>query len=239
MRIAVGHVGQQADRWRSARRPARASRPCRRPGRARPAARRRCRARSCADSASRRGPGRPSACGGGRAAFGALSWPAMSSPSNTMRPAVGVSMRSTASPVVDLPQPLSPTRPSVSPRRMVKRHAVDRLDGADLALDQDARGDREVDLQVLDARGCGRHVRSLGQRVRHRRNTPWNGGRPTLDAAAARSMRQRSRTRPAARRERAARAAGWRGRAAGPRSAPGGGRPSPSSRGTEAIRPRV
>src|SRR5262245_14517210 len=45
---------------------------------------------------------------------------AMSCPSNTMRPAVGVSMRSTASPVVDLPEPLSPTRPSVSPRRMVK-----------------------------------------------------------------------------------------------------------------------
>src|SRR6266404_7821625 len=36
-----------------------------------------------------------------------------------MRPAVGVSMRSTASPVVDLPDPLSPTRPSVSPRRIV------------------------------------------------------------------------------------------------------------------------
>ena len=47
-------------------------------------------------------------------------WGAMSSPSNTIRPAVGVSMRSTASPVVDLPEPLSPTRPSVSPRRMVK-----------------------------------------------------------------------------------------------------------------------
>src|SRR5262245_35371827 len=45
---------------------------------------------------------------------------AMSCPSNTMRPAVGVSMRSTARPVVDLPEPLSPTRPSVSPRRMVK-----------------------------------------------------------------------------------------------------------------------
>ena len=36
-----------------------------------------------------------------------------------MRPAVGVSMRNTASPVVDLPQPLSPTSPSVSPRSSV------------------------------------------------------------------------------------------------------------------------
>src|SRR5262245_61612749 len=44
----------------------------------------------------------------------------MSRPSNMMRPAVGVSMRSTASPVVDLPQPLSPTSPSVSPRFSAK-----------------------------------------------------------------------------------------------------------------------
>ena len=44
----------------------------------------------------------------------------MSSPSNTMRPAVGSTMRRIASPVVDLPQPLSPTSPSVSPCRSAK-----------------------------------------------------------------------------------------------------------------------
>jgi hypothetical protein len=41
----------------------------------------------------------------------------MSWPSKTMLPAVGSSMRNTARPVVDLPQPLSPTSPRVSPRR--------------------------------------------------------------------------------------------------------------------------
>ena len=68
-----------------------------------------------------------------------------------MRPAVGSSMRSTASPVVDLPQPLSPTRPSVSPRLQREAHAVDRLDGRDLALDHDALHEREMHLEVLDA----------------------------------------------------------------------------------------
>src|SRR5262245_13894299 len=44
----------------------------------------------------------------------------MSRPSNRMRPLVGSAIRSTASPVVDLPQPLSPTRPRVSPRLRAK-----------------------------------------------------------------------------------------------------------------------
>src|SRR6266404_5422089 len=44
----------------------------------------------------------------------------MSSPSKTMRPEVMSSMRRTARPVVDLPQPDSPTSPSVSPRLTVK-----------------------------------------------------------------------------------------------------------------------
>src|SRR5687768_10804701 len=44
----------------------------------------------------------------------------MSSPSNSTLPEVMSSMRSTARPVVDLPQPDSPTSPRVSPRRTVK-----------------------------------------------------------------------------------------------------------------------
>ena len=40
-------------------------------------------------------------------------------PSNMIRPAVGATRRMIARPVVDLPQPDSPTRPSVSPRFMV------------------------------------------------------------------------------------------------------------------------
>src|SRR5947207_8632770 len=44
----------------------------------------------------------------------------MSSPSNSTLPDVMSSMRSTARPVVDLPQPDSPTRPSFSPRATEK-----------------------------------------------------------------------------------------------------------------------
>src|SRR3954452_10647939 len=43
---------------------------------------------------------------------------AISSPSNLIEPPVGSSSRSSRRPVVDLPQPDSPTRPSVSPRLM-------------------------------------------------------------------------------------------------------------------------
>ena len=45
---------------------------------------------------------------------------AMSSPSNKMLPAVGSTNFTIARPRVVLPQPLSPTKPSVSPGRMEK-----------------------------------------------------------------------------------------------------------------------
>ena len=44
-------------------------------------------------------------------------------PSNSTRPEVGRRNCSTARPSVDLPQPDSPTRPSVSPRAICKAHA--------------------------------------------------------------------------------------------------------------------
>ena len=72
-----------------------------------------------------------------------LSWAVMSWPSNTMRPAVGSSMRRMARPVVDLPQPLSPTSPSVSPRRSAKLTPSTAFTVADLALDDDPLGERE------------------------------------------------------------------------------------------------
>ena len=56
-----------------------------------------------------------------------------------------------ARPVVLLPQPDSPTRPSVSPRLTVKRDVVDGPHPADLALQDDALGDREIHLEVLDS----------------------------------------------------------------------------------------
>ena len=55
-----------------------------------------------------------------------------------------------ARPVVDLPQPDSPTRPSVSPLLDVEGDAVDGLVLGDLALDQEAGRDGEVDLEVFD-----------------------------------------------------------------------------------------
>ena len=45
---------------------------------------------------------------------------------------------------VDLPHPVSPTSPSVSPRRTSRLDAVDRPDAAHLVLEEDAFLDREV-----------------------------------------------------------------------------------------------
>ena len=64
-------------------------------------------------------------------------------PSNTTLPHVAGCRLSTARPVVDLPQPDSPTRPSASPRIDLERDAVDGLDVADGAPEQPA-ADREV-----------------------------------------------------------------------------------------------
>ena len=74
--------------------------------------------------------------------------PDRSRSSNRTLPEVGVStaIRSLAS--VLLPQPDSPTRPSVSPLRSVNDDAVDRLDLPDLVLEHDALGEREVLDQV-------------------------------------------------------------------------------------------
>ena len=54
-------------------------------------------------------------------------------------PPVGSSSFMMQRAIVDLPQPDSPTTPSVSPSRSVKRDAVDRLDRGDLLLEDDAR----------------------------------------------------------------------------------------------------
>ena len=58
---------------------------------------------------------------------------AISRPSKRTEPDVGCSSRSSSRAVVDLPQPLSPTIPNVSPRRTSKRDAVDRVHRAELA----------------------------------------------------------------------------------------------------------
>ena len=55
-----------------------------------------------------------------------------------------------------LPQPDSPTSPSVSPRAQAERDTVDGADVADMALADDPFLDREADLEVLDLRAAAR-----------------------------------------------------------------------------------
>ena len=71
-----------------------------------------------------------------------------STPSNQTAPEVGSTSRRMPLPTVVLPQPDSPTSPSVLPARDRERHAVDRLHVRDDALEH-ALVDREVDLEVL------------------------------------------------------------------------------------------
>ena len=92
----------------------------------------------------------------------------MSTPSKTIRPALGSMSRRSSRPTVVLPQPDSPTRPSVSPRAIVRSTPIDRLHLGDGALEQ-SRPDREDLAQSLDpherlgvaARGRG-HPASVG-----------------------------------------------------------------------------
>ena len=74
----------------------------------------------------------------------------MSRPSKTIVPPVGSSSRMMQRAIVDLPQPDSPTTPSVSPCADREADAVDRLHGADLLLEDDPARDGEVLLQILD-----------------------------------------------------------------------------------------
>ena len=62
---------------------------------------------------------------------------AISRPSKRTEPDVGSSRRISSRAVVDLPQPLSPTSPNVSPRSTSNDDAVDGVHGAELAA---ARG---------------------------------------------------------------------------------------------------
>ena len=78
-------------------------------------------------------------------------------------------MRSTARPVVDLPQPLSPTSPSVSPRFNAKLTPSTAFTVADLALDDDALHEREMHLQVLDAQDLAVLARLSREPARRRR----------------------------------------------------------------------
>ena len=87
---------------------------------------------------------------------------------------------------VDFPEPVSPTRPSVSPRAIESEIAVDRVDDAQPAAQDDAAPDREVldEVANLDER-----VEASRRRHRHERG-----------AAHAAAFRPSTTRRPVARR---------------------------------------
>ena len=92
-----------------------------------------------------------------------------------------------------LPQPDSPTRPSVSPRRMSRSDPVDRLDHPDRPL-QDAAADREVLDQAadLDQRRRGRPIRDRRRPGRRR----WTGPASEAGSRLRSIPRSRRRLRP-------------------------------------------
>ena len=100
--------------------------------------------------ASRRGPGTPSACRGAPGAARGSASPGCRGRGRRCGPRDWI-RRMMARPSVVLPEPNSPTTPSVSPARSVTRGVVDRLDVAD-GLAQEAAPDREPDLQVRRSR---------------------------------------------------------------------------------------
>ena len=92
----------------------------------------------------------------------------MSRPSNVIVPPVGSSRRMMHRAIVDLPQPDSPTTPSVSPRLTREGDVVHRLHRGDLLLEDDPARDREVLLQVLDAEQLVGHGISCASHLRRR-----------------------------------------------------------------------
>ena len=236
VRVAVREARVEADdveQLAHARRARRAASRCC----GRRAARRRCRRPSCAGRATRRDPGRRSASRGAscaaprRASVGELL--ALEA-HRAARSASAAAARS--SPVVDLPEPDSPTRPSVSPARDLEADAVDRLArGRPSARRASPRwtGNRFVRSVDPEQRAVGRSHRdrlAAGARARSRvrRAHPVAGPDLAQLAAARRRSRRRVRRTGSAARS-GSRRAGRRGPAAGPgsRSAAPRGRPRP------------
>ena len=146
------------------------------------AARRRCRARSCAGSATRTDPGRRSASRAARRASARRLSGVMSRPLKMILPLVGSTSLMIVRESVVLPQPDSPTRPSVSPALMRQVDAVDGVDLADGALEE-PRADREVLDEALDPQdlladaGPAVDLSSVGSTARRRRSRRSPGDR--------------------------------------------------------------
>ena len=110
-------------------------------------------------------------------------------PSKRTSPAVGGMRSSSIRPVVDLPQPDSPTRPRVSPRLTCERHAGHGGHDPDGAPEHAA-----ADREVLDEVGRDQQ-RALAV---HRRERPWRSATSvTLRRPRCSAVRRSRRPRPA------------------------------------------
>ena len=148
-----------------------------RPRTARPAAsaaRPRSPGRSGAGPASRTGPGRPSGTWSAAAAAAPRCSGAMSVPSRSIRPLVGVTSRTSALAMVDLPQPDSPTTASVLPLSTEKRDVVHGPEGAAAARGSPPPGSRRTRNGLARSAwrsGRWRHGRLIGRRRSRRRGS--------------------------------------------------------------------
>ena len=118
----------------------------------------------------------------------------MSAPSKRIEPLVGSSRRTISRAVVDLPQPDSPTRPSVSPSTNVERDVLDRVHHSPDAA-EDRLLDRKMLRQVvdLDQRGAPRwrrrrSVREPRSRSRRDSDRPHDAPLPDLLLALRRQV---------------------------------------------------
>ena len=159
------------------------------------------------------------------AAFGAGAARRCPCPRRRMRPSSGSSSRTRQRASVDLPQPNSPTMPSVSPRRDLERDVVQRMDGrrragrARCARPVWPTGKRLAASVDRDERlaSCISGLRHRGDLGRGGSRRPAVSSRDGFERAAARLAADgRSRRRSAG--ERRSRRAGRSGSAACPRS---------------------
>ena len=100
----------------------------------------------------------------------------MSLPSNTMEPAVASMSRSSSRPTVVLPQPDSPTRPSVSPRWMTRSTPSTARTSATCRWSTPARTGKAFTRPLMSTRGRGIRRRGPGGRRRraHSARRSWS-----------------------------------------------------------------
>ena len=185
VRIAIDARRRRRPTRSSSARDARAAAPRRAPGRARRALRRRCRRRACADSSEPNGSWKISCISrrvaAQRVAVERQQIVAVEAHRARRSARSGAARRR---PSVVLPQPDSPTMPSVSPAARSKLDAVDGAHHAARAAEQ-ARRDREVLAQIA-------HARAAASQVTGRDTPPASWARRGCTRPHARRVRARS-----------------------------------------------